>query len=52
MALSIVRLGDPTSHGGCVITASMKHVIGGVGIARVGDKIFLPVTGPWRECDC
>jgi uncharacterized Zn-binding protein involved in type VI secretion len=45
MALPIVRLGDATSHGGTVITASQTHSIGGVGIARVGDKISCPIPG-------
>lgn len=45
MALPIVRLGDPTSHGGKVITASVTHSISGIGIARVGDKIFCPLPG-------
>lgn len=43
MALTIVRLGDSTAHGGTVITASHTHSIGGIGIARVGDKITCPV---------
>ncbi|HWW70259.1 MAG TPA: PAAR domain-containing protein [Duganella sp.] len=45
MALPIVRLGDPTSHGGTVITASQTHTIGGIGIARVGDKVNCPKPG-------
>jgi hypothetical protein len=45
MALSIVRLGDPTSHGGKVISASTTHLIGGIGIARVGDKVICPISG-------
>ncbi|NRR34128.1 PAAR domain-containing protein [Oxalobacteraceae bacterium] len=45
MALPIIRLGDPTSHGGKVITASPSHSIGGIGIARVGDKIACPMPG-------
>lgn len=45
MALSIVRLGDPTSHGGAVITASMTHTIGGIGIARLGDRLVCPIHG-------
>lgn len=45
MALSIVRLGDPTSHGGKVITASMTHLINGLGIARVGDSVVCPIAG-------
>ena len=40
MALPIVRLGDTTSHGGKVITASPTHSVGGIGIARVGDKSY------------
>jgi uncharacterized Zn-binding protein involved in type VI secretion len=39
MALPVVRLGDTTSHGGKVISASMTHSISGIGIARVGDPI-------------
>lgn len=45
MSLPIVRLGDATSHGGKVITASMTHLIDGVGIARVGDKVACPIAG-------
>lgn len=45
MALPIVRLGDPTSHGGKVISASITHSIGGIGIARVGDKVACPMPG-------
>ena len=45
MALSIIRLGDPTSHGGKVISASATHTIGGLGIARVGDSVACPVAG-------
>jgi uncharacterized Zn-binding protein involved in type VI secretion len=45
MPLPIVRLGDPTSHGGKVISASTTHLIGGIGIARVGDKVICPISG-------
>jgi uncharacterized Zn-binding protein involved in type VI secretion len=45
MALPLVRLGDLTSHGGKVITASTTHLAGGIGIARVGDKITCPLPG-------
>jgi uncharacterized Zn-binding protein involved in type VI secretion len=45
MALPIVRLGDPTSHGGKVVTASLTHTISGIGIARVGDSVLCPVPG-------
>ena len=45
LALPIVRLGDPTSHGGKVISASSTHVLGGIGIARVGDRVACPLPG-------
>jgi hypothetical protein len=45
MALSIIRLGDPTSHGGKVMCASVTHVIGGIGIARAGDGVACPIAG-------
>jgi len=45
MALPIIRLGDFTSHGGQVISASSTHLISGIGIARVGDKVTCPIAG-------
>ncbi|WP_137173453.1 PAAR domain-containing protein [Massilia sp. HP4] len=45
MPLPIVRMGDPTSHGGKVISASTTHRINGIGIARVGDLVSCPVAG-------
>lgn len=45
MTLPVVRLGDFTSHGGQVITASTTHTIGGIGIARVGDKVTCSLPG-------
>ena len=45
MPLPIVRLGDSTSHGGKVISASSTHLIDGIGIARVGDMITCPIAG-------
>ncbi|MBQ5946158.1 PAAR domain-containing protein [Massilia sp. ST3] len=45
MALPIVRLGDRTSHGGKVISASTTHLIDGIGIARLGDMITCPIPG-------
>lgn len=44
MALPIVRKGDPTSHGGKVISASNTHLIDGIGIARVGDMVACPIS--------
>lgn len=45
MPLPIIRLGDLTSHGGRIVTASVTHTIGGIGIARLGDKVFCPIPG-------
>jgi len=45
MARDIVRLGDKTTHGGVVITASTIHTLRGIGIARVGDMVACPLPG-------
>ena len=45
MSHAVVRLGDQTSHGGVVISASATHTIEGVGIARVGDQVSCPKPG-------
>ncbi len=45
MAGPLIRLGDKTTHGGVVIEASMASDIGGIGIARVGDKVACPAHG-------
>jgi uncharacterized Zn-binding protein involved in type VI secretion len=45
MARPIVRLGDRTSHGGVVTSASDTHSIGGIGIARLGDLVACPLPG-------
>lgn len=45
MALPIIRLGDKTTHGGVVISASPIHTIHGKGIARVGDMVSCPKSG-------
>lgn len=45
MAVGIIRLGDKTTHGGVVVSASSLHVIHGIGIARVGDMVNCPLTG-------
>lgn len=42
----LIRLGDKTSHGGAVIEASPHSDIGGVAIARMGDKTTCPIHGP------
>jgi uncharacterized Zn-binding protein involved in type VI secretion len=45
MPLLIIRLGDPTSQGGSVITASATHSLCGISIARKGDYVSCPVAG-------
>nr|WP_315219350.1 PAAR domain-containing protein [uncultured Duganella sp.] len=45
MSIPIVRLGDVTSHGGSVVSASPTHRIGGLGIARMGDQVSCPIPG-------
>ncbi|MCI1004276.1 PAAR domain-containing protein [Herbaspirillum sp. C7C8] len=45
MPLPIIRLGDSTSHGGKVISASRTHTLHGIGIARVGDLVSCPKEG-------
>ena len=42
----IIRLGDPTSHGGKVIDCSAANCkAGGKPMAVVGDKVICPVQG-------
>ncbi|MFL6659641.1 MAG: PAAR domain-containing protein [Massilia sp.] len=40
-----IRLGDKTSHSGAVLEASQMSDSGGIGIARVGDKVSCPRHG-------
>ena len=41
----IVSLGDITTHGGKVVTASSTMFINGVQVALVGDMVSCPVPG-------
>lgn len=45
MAGPVIRLGDKTSHGGVVASASMASDSGGVPIARIGDIVVCPIPG-------
>ena len=45
MAGPVIRLGDKTSHGGTVLEASAESDSGGIGMARVGDKVSCPIHG-------
>lgn len=48
MTRPLILLGDKTSHGGTVISASNSSDCGGRGIARVGDKVTCPKKGHGR----
>jgi uncharacterized Zn-binding protein involved in type VI secretion len=41
----LIVLGDKTSHGGAVLEASQHSDSGGIGLARVGDKVSCPIHG-------
>lgn len=41
----VIRLGDPTTHGGRVISASPQTIIKGKPVARVGDLVSCPIQG-------
>jgi len=41
----VIRLGDPTSHGGTVVSASSTVIINGKPVARVGDSVTCPIPG-------
>lgn len=41
----IIRLNDPTSHGGRVISAAAGSVVMGVAVARKGDLCLCPLPG-------
>lgn len=43
---NVIRLGDPTSHGGKVEKVSATHfTVDGVAVARVGDLCSCPIKG-------
>jgi uncharacterized Zn-binding protein involved in type VI secretion len=43
---NVIRLGDPTSRGGKVVSVSANHfTVGGVAVARVGDLCMCPMKG-------
>lgn len=41
----VIRLGDPTTHGGQVISASSNFDVFGKQVARIGDKVTCPQKG-------
>lgn len=43
---NVIRLGDATSHGGSVIAVAATHYrVGGIPVARVGDRCTCPLKG-------
>jgi uncharacterized Zn-binding protein involved in type VI secretion len=45
MAKGFVLLGDKTTHGGSVISASSTMIVHGTKVALIGDKVSCPVEG-------
>ena len=45
MEKPIIRLGDPTTHGGVVVSASADTLAHGKPVARVGDSVTCPIHG-------
>ena len=45
MEKPIIRLGDPTTHGGVVVSASADTLAQGKPVARVGDSVTCPIPG-------
>ena len=41
----VIRLNDPTTHGGKVITAAPNSKVQGVAVARKGDCCLCPLKG-------
>jgi uncharacterized Zn-binding protein involved in type VI secretion len=42
---NVIRLGDPTSHGGRVVSTGSNFSAFGKPVARVGDKCVCPISG-------
>lgn len=43
---NVIRLGDPTSHGGKVVSAAADwFTVDGIPVARVNDKCACPIPG-------
>lgn len=45
MPKGFVLLGDKTTHGGTVISATSTMVVNGKAVALIGDKVSCPVPG-------
>lgn len=45
MGKGFIRLGDPTSHGGKVVSATARMTVDGIPVALWGDTCTCPITG-------
>jgi uncharacterized Zn-binding protein involved in type VI secretion len=46
MSRDVIRLGDPTDHGGSVVAVNARYfTVDGKPVARVGDRCSCPVKG-------
>ena len=44
---NVIRLNDPTTHGGTVTSVAATHfTVGGMPVACVGDRVSCPLHGP------
>lgn len=41
----VIRLGDPTTHGGTVVGAAANYTMDGIPVARMGDMCTCPIRG-------
>ena len=44
MMPAVIRIGDPGSHGGSVISGSPDTTVNGIAVARVGDQTACGAT--------
>jgi uncharacterized Zn-binding protein involved in type VI secretion len=45
MSRPLIRVGDPSSHGGTVEAGSASMIVDGKPVARLGDKVSCPIHG-------
>lgn len=45
MGRRVIRLGDPTTHGGTVVSATVGYIMFGKEVAGKGDKAICPIPG-------
>ena len=45
MSKQVARLGDPSDHGGVIITSASRTMANGILVARMGDMHACPIPG-------